>query len=276
MICMTVPGAIASESMTSGSIPGESGFAGSRSRASWLLTGGTGSLGRALCRLVPEMVAPGRAELDVTDPGTISAAFLRHRPTTVIHAAALVGTRPCEERPGQCLAVNVVGTVNMVEACRRHACRLVYISTDYVFDGRRGGYREDDPVSPINHYARSKVAGEYAALTLPGALILRFRFVEDDRWKFPAAPADQFTSGDRLGIIAPDVVAAAASSITGILHLGTGRKSVFSLARSIDPDIESYSIAECGLNIPVDTSLDCSLWQKYRAGEVPRETEEIR
>ncbi|MBY6277856.1 SDR family oxidoreductase, partial [Symbiobacterium thermophilum] len=126
-----------------------------------LLTGGSGRLGIELRGLLPGIVAPPRSELDVTKPDTIDAALDRYRPQIVVHAAAYTNVAEAEVDRRSCWQVNVEGTRNLVRALGRRGIRLVHISTDYVFDGTRGGYREDDPVGPVcNFYALSKLVAE--------------------------------------------------------------------------------------------------------------------
>jgi dTDP-4-dehydrorhamnose reductase len=184
----------------------------------------------------------------------------------VIHAAALVGARICEEQPDRCLDVNVGGTINLVLAARALGARLVYISTDYVFDGTAGPYRETDPVSPINLYGASKAAGERVVLGHGDALVIRTSFCSFHSWKFDGALTDQYSSRDDVLRIAPQVLEAAASSLRGILHIGGDRRSVYDLARSIEPGVKPLSIAATGLPLPRDVSLDRRRWQQYRAG----------
>lgn len=85
------------------------------------------------------------------------------RPAWVVHAAAWTDVDGCERDPERADLVNGEGTRRVAEACRACGAVLVYLSTDYVFDGRKGApYVETDPVSPLSAYARSKVAGEEA------------------------------------------------------------------------------------------------------------------
>lgn len=229
-----------------------------------LLTGGSGLLGRALRRIEPEIVAPPHAELDVTRPAEVAAALDRVRPRIVIHAAAIVGTRAGDEDPASCLDVNAGGTLHVARGCLATGARLVYVSTDYVFDGSRGGYREDDPVSPVNTYARSKVAGEMIALAVPNALIVRTSFCDGSAWKFPTAFVDQWTSRDVVDRIALELLAAARSPLTGLLHIGTERRSQFELAQRIDPSVRPLSLADVDLVLPRDVSLDSTRWRSWR------------
>ena len=79
-----------------------------------------------------------------------------------MHGAAFTSPPKINENPKLALDVNIVGTANLVRACMERNIKILYISTDYVFKGDRGMYKEDDPVFPANKYAWSKLGGECA------------------------------------------------------------------------------------------------------------------
>jgi dTDP-4-dehydrorhamnose reductase len=230
-----------------------------------LVTGGSGLLGQALRLLDPAIVAPTRADMDICDRTRVHAVFVKHSPRLVIHAAAMVGAGACDKDPERCLEVNVGGTLAVAVAARACGARLVYVSTDYVFDGTAAPYRETDPVAPLNRYARTKVAGEMIALGIPGALVVRTSFCASRGWKFPSALVDQYSSRDIVDRIAPEVLEAAHSALAGVLHIGGRRRSVFDLARSLEPNVRPLTIAETGLALPRDVTLDHAVWDAYRA-----------
>lgn len=96
------------------------------------------------------------------------------RPDVLIHTAALVNVDECEEEPAYARRLNTEVTAQLAEICRRHAVRMVYISTDAVFDGRDETlYTEEDAANPVNVYGRTKLDGEAAVLRYPEHLVLR-------------------------------------------------------------------------------------------------------
>ncbi|MFI9624693.1 dTDP-4-dehydrorhamnose reductase [Streptomyces sp. NPDC052042] len=141
--------------------------------APWLVTGAAGMLGRdVLARLADEdvtAVAADRAALDVTDPGSVRAAFEEHRPAVVVNCAAWTAVDDAETEERSALLVNGTGPELLAAACREHGAVLLQVSTDYVFAGDAGKpYAEDDPTGPRSAYGRTKLAGERAVLgTLP-------------------------------------------------------------------------------------------------------------
>jgi dTDP-4-dehydrorhamnose reductase len=141
-----------------------------------LITGGRGQLGRELVRALTgnELFRLGLPEVDIQDPGIIQT-ILDAEPEVVIHAAALTDVDACELDPERAYRINATGTKHVAEAASRLTAKLVYISTDYVFDGtKQEPYAEEDRPNPINAYGRSKLEGERAVLSCaPGSLIVR-------------------------------------------------------------------------------------------------------
>jgi dTDP-4-dehydrorhamnose reductase len=99
-------------------------------------------------------------KLNVTNSGAIMNTFSRIRPDIVVHAAALTDVDLCERDKVFAYQTNIDGTRNIIDACRRFGVYLVYISTDYVFQGDKGMYKEDDSCSPVNYYGNSKLESE--------------------------------------------------------------------------------------------------------------------
>lgn len=134
-----------------------------------LITGGNGQLGQELQHLFQERRVAYEAadvqELDITNQDQVDAYFSKHRPDVVYHCAAYTAVDKAEgEGKKANEMVNAVGTEIIAKACQKYAALLVYISTDYVFDGTRtsGEYLPDDPKGPRNEYGRTKLLGEQA------------------------------------------------------------------------------------------------------------------
>jgi dTDP-4-dehydrorhamnose reductase len=128
-----------------------------------LVTGAGGQLGHDLVAAFADHAVTGlsRAELDVTDEAAVVAAVRDLAPDLVVHAAAYTKVDACESDPDTAWRVNAVGAWWVARACALGDAAMVYLSTDYVFDGAAGrAYTEFDPVSPLSVYGRSKEAGE--------------------------------------------------------------------------------------------------------------------
>ncbi|GGR93389.1 SDR family oxidoreductase [Deinococcus sedimenti] len=234
-----------------------------------LLTGGSGRLGQALQALVPGMICPDSRTLDVTCPGSVERAVQGARPDVIVHAAAFTDVQAAQARPAECWNVNVNGTRWVAQAAQGVHAKLVFISTDYVFDGRRGQYREHEPPGiPTTFYGLSKLVAEEAARACADHLIVRTSF-RSSPFPHPVAFTDQFTSQDYVDVIAPELallITRARALSDAVLHVGTERKSVYDLARRRSGSVRPGRRAEASLSLPADVSLDVTRWRELKAG----------
>lgn len=132
-----------------------------------LVIGAKGQLGTELCHLLDEQhqeyLAVGQEELDITDKQQVEDYFETHQPTVVYHCAAYTAVDKAEDEGKELNEeVNVVGTRYIAESAEAIKATLIYISTDYVFDGSQKDhqYTIDDQTHPLNEYGRAKLAGE--------------------------------------------------------------------------------------------------------------------
>jgi dTDP-4-dehydrorhamnose reductase len=145
-----------------------------------LVTGAHGQVGRELAEQFSgsELCAPGHGELDVTDRNLVLELVTSFRPDTIVHSAAWTAVDACEGDPDRAYAVNALGTRNIAEAARRVGAHVVYLSTDYVFDGEQDApYTEWDAPNPRSMYGRSKYAGEQEVRAAPEWTIVRLSWV---------------------------------------------------------------------------------------------------
>lgn len=233
-----------------------------------LLTGGSGRLGTELRGLLSDLVAPDEAELDITRPESIAAALDRYRPDVVVHAAAYTNVEGAEKDRSACWRVNVAGTRNLVAALWPRPVMLVHISTDYVFAGLTGDYRENDPPGPVcNYYALSKLAAEEVARLCPRHLIIRTSF-RPRQWPYPVAFTDLHTSQDYVDVVAPEIALAIRhwrDIPYQVLHIATERKSVYELAKRRSPSVQPGSKSSLKVRLPDDISLNVERWNELRS-----------
>lgn len=135
-----------------------------------LVLGAKGMAGSALMGVLSshfELIGLGHEELDITTEIETLRTVQDIRPSIVIHAAGYTDVDGCETNPDRAFSVNSQGTLHVARACRQTGASLVYISTDYVFDGKGSRpYREEEPVNPISIYGKSKLEGERHVQTL--------------------------------------------------------------------------------------------------------------
>lgn len=136
-----------------------------------LVTGANGQLGRELTSTLllrgHEVAAFVRKDLDVSDAEAVERALEESAPDLVVNAAAYTDVDGCETEAERAYAVNALGPRNLAQSCERRGCRIMHVSTNYVFDGRsERPYEPFDPPSPISAYGRTKLAGEEYVMRL--------------------------------------------------------------------------------------------------------------
>ncbi len=145
-----------------------------------LVTGGSGFLGWLIVKSLSHTCDVGFTyarnhvdipnaqafQVDFTDTDSIETCLRHFQPDAVVHAAAMTGTGECESNRERTLAVNVMATERLLEALPDQNARVIYISTDLVFDGETPPYTEDSELNPVNHYGRSKLMAERAVQRL--------------------------------------------------------------------------------------------------------------
>ena len=149
------------------------------SAAPILITGATGTLGRAFARLCQKRNLAykllSRQDMDIADPASVERTLARYKPWALINTSGYVRVDDAERESERCMRENTQGARILAEACARHGVHLTTFSSDLVFDGRKETpYVESDPVTPLNVYGRSKAESEQAVLAAhPGALVVR-------------------------------------------------------------------------------------------------------
>lgn len=227
-----------------------------------IFTGGSGLLGSEFRKIRPDIDCPSSKDFDVTNYEQMKKYVESHGCDTIVHAAAFTSPPMVDKNPQRAVEVNIIGTVNVVKLCVEFGLRLIYISTDYVFDGMKGNYKETDPVNPVNKYAWSKLGGECAVRMYDKSLIIRTSF-GPNIFPYPKAFIDQWTSRESVAIIAKKIAALLDKDIKGVIHVGGIRKTVYEYGKGLDEtkEIGKLSIKDVAFDVPVDTSLNC---EKYR------------
>ncbi len=146
-----------------------------------VFTGGSGRFAREFKEIKSKfkIYFPGKKELNIENLNSIKKYLKKTKPDYFIHCAAL--SRPMsihEENISKSISINIIGTSNVVTACEERNIKLIYFSTNYVYPGKKGNYKENDPIFPINNYAISKLGGECAVRLYKNSLILRISMTE--------------------------------------------------------------------------------------------------
>ncbi len=235
-------------------------------------------------------------KLDICNPTRVMSLFYQYHPDLVLHLAAYTNVyRPEVDQAewAKCYRINALATYALVQAylaaqsVDKFSGDLVYISTDYVFDGFKSGgyYTETDTPHPLNCYGLSKLLGEAAVATLGmGGFVIRTSF-KPRPFKHPVAPADMFTSAGYVDEIASQIALCVVnfSDVFGVitdwqfessdidlypytLHVARPEKrTAFKLAQETNPNVNPIELAGIGgVQLPQDASLDTSRWQKIK------------
>jgi len=207
-----------------------------------MITGSNGQLGTALDRKIDDSVGLDLSDSDIeTDISNKEAIgkIEEENPDVIIHAAALTDLDGVENNPEDAKQVNIEGTRNIVEAAEKSSAHLIYISTDYVFDGERGDYSEGDRVNPQSVYSRTKYKGEKAvrgsdieSTIFRTSVVFHEEFDNFFTWakgkleegNEVAAITDQTCCPTYAPNLAEIIVEAAEESIKGTYHAAGGSK----------------------------------------------------
>lgn len=247
-----------------------------------LVTGALGMLGRDLVSFLSScsnhtVLRGDLPEFDITDRQQMRDTIRDMRPDTVIHTAAYTDVDGCEENAGHAMRVNGEGTRNVVEAARKAGARLLYMSTDYVFDGTKATpYEEDDPPNPLSAYGRSKLAGECAVREYSRGVVVRTSWLFGVHGRhFIGAILDRAQRGEELRVVddqtgcptwsqdlARVLATLAEREVSGVFHAaGSGSCSWYEFALAIlaearktrqlpDVSVRAITTAELGRPAP--------------------------
>jgi len=227
--------------------------------------------------------------VDLMDRDRVIAAFGATRPDGVIHAAGMANVAECYRQPERAQQVNVGGTALLAELAAGAKARLVFVSTDLVFDGAKSNYREEDAPAPVSVYGRTKRDAEQAVLAWPGNAVARISWLFGPtltgRESFfdqqvaalrQGRPLSLFTDEWRtplsIAVAAQALVELGVSDFTGLLHIGgPERLSRWEMGLrlaaflGVDPTClcpcERASVAG-GEPRPRDVALDATRWRR--------------
>ncbi|MDP3765572.1 MAG: sugar nucleotide-binding protein [Nanoarchaeota archaeon] len=235
-----------------------------------LITGGSGALGKSLKKVFRNAIFPAHAEMDITKPREVDKVILSYKPKTLIHTAALVSIRECEENRQKAWLTNVEGTQNIVNALNKlnNNCYLISMSTACVFAGEsKKFYTEDGIPAPKNYYSITKLCGEIVARQYRNVCIVRTNFAPKEQWKYPKAFVDRFGTYLFAGGVAKGIFDIYKKKEKGIIHVvGDKRMSMYELALLTgSKNVGKMTLDEYdGPPVTVDMSLSTNKWKKYK------------
>lgn len=229
-----------------------------------LLFGAGGLLGTELVKKYgKDIIAIKKDECNIYDISAVVPCIDFYNPDIIINAAAVTDNRVVESDPTEAIKSNIIGSANLAIVCRKRKIRYVYISTDYIYQGDRGNYKETDPIMPFNLYSYTKLGGECSAVAVKNHLIIRTSF--GGEFKYKKAFIDKWTSKDYVWVLAEMIYEAAISPLTGVLNLGTERKTIYDHAKQTACSLDPISVNDSSYFTPQDTSLNLQKWINYKS-----------
>ena len=230
-----------------------------------LVTGGNGEFCKHLVEQGKEhsFLTPAKSELDVRSYWGIDQYFYRYHTDFdyVIHAGAI--TRPMvihEDNPTLSIKTNIVGTANVVMACEKYNKKIIYISTDYVYEGIDGNYKETDTMKPFTKYGWSKLGGECAVQMYDNHLILRMAM---NKKPFPHPKALIDMKKSLMYVEDAAKVTLQLLDETGTINVGGKSQSVYDFVKETNSDIKPITLSEISdVNMATDCSMDTSKMKK--------------
>ena len=146
-----------------------------------IVTGGDGRFAKTLKKKnkILNLKFFSKKKLNILSVRSIENIIKKYKPDIIIHTAGL--SRPMYQHDkdiNKSIDLNIIGTANVVKLCKKHDIKLIYFSTNYVYDCIKGNFKETDGIKPINNYGLSKMGGEASVLMYRNSLVLRIQMTE--------------------------------------------------------------------------------------------------
>lgn len=221
-----------------------------------LITGGNSRFGVELKKSFygPNIFYKNKKELNILNINSIRKNLHKHKIDIVIHLAALSRPMAIHEKDiFSSIDINIIGTANIVKACAEKNIKLIYFSTSYVYQGKKGGYKETDPILPINNYAWSKLGGESSVHLYKNSLILRLAMTE-----YPFIHPVAYTNAKNNFIYRNEVIKILPKLLNkkGVLNVGGKHStSIYKFAKKSNPLVKPIKLKNFN-NFPKDTSIN--------------------
>ena len=225
-----------------------------------VITGGEGRFARTLRNSNSNLniFFPNKKKLNILSLKSIESYLKKIKPKYLLHAAAL--SRPMsihDKKISKSIDLNIIGTANVVKICEKYKIKLIYFSTNYVYPGRKGNYKETDALLPINNYAWSKLGGESSVILYKNSLILRLCMCEKPfvhKYAFSDVKTNFMFHEDFIKIL-PKIL-----NKKGILNIGGKLQTVYNFAKKTKPNVRKIS----GKKIfPLNPSINISKLKKF-------------
>ena len=226
-----------------------------------LVTGGDGIFSSVLKKKNKSLnlIFKSKKECNILKIKSIENCVKKTKPNIIIHTAGL--SRPMKihsNNISKSIDLNIIGTANIVKICEKYNIKLIYFSTGYVYEGKKGNYTEQDAVKPFNNYALSKLGGECSVSMYKNSLILRITMT-----KKPFLYNKAFTNIKSNFMFHEDLVKILPKLINhkGILNVGGKSQSIYSFAKKNNLKVKKIK-ANKKINLPSNQTMNLSKLKK--------------
>ena len=203
-----------------------------------LVTGGDGRFSKVLKNTNKKLnlIFRNKKQFNILNMRSINKEIKKIKPKIILHCAGL--SRPMnihEKEISKSIDLNIIGTANLVKACEIKNIKIIYFSTGYVYEGKKGNYSEMDPVKPFNNYAISKLGGECAVSMYQNSLILRITMTEKPflHNKAYINLKSNFMFHEDLVEMLPKLI-----NKKGIINVGGKSQSIYNFAKKFNSKIK--------------------------------------
>lgn len=220
-----------------------------------LVTGGDGRFSKILKKSNSNLnlYFASKKECNILELKSLEKIIKKIKPKIIMHCAGL--SRPMkihDKNITKSIDLNIIGTSNITKVCNKYNLKLIYFSTGYVYEGKKGNYSENDPVKPFNNYGLSKLGGECAVSMYKNSLILRITMTEK-----PFAYKKAFSNLKTNLLFHEDLVKILPYVIKekGIINIGGKSRSVYSFAKQYNDKVKKISTTK-EVQLPLNQTMN--------------------
>ena len=226
-----------------------------------LVTGGDGRFASVLKEKNKKLnlIFKSKKQCNILNFKSLERCIKKSKPNIVLHCAGLSRPMSVHDKDiSKSIDINIIGTANVTKICEKYNLKLIYFSSGYVYEGKKGNYSEKDPVKPFNNYGLSKLGGESSVLMYKNSLVLRITMTEKP-FLYKKAFSNlktNFMFHEDLVKILPKLIGK-----KGIINVGGPSQSVYSFAKKNNSKVKKIK-AEKSLTLPLNQTMSLSKLRK--------------
>ena len=203
-----------------------------------IVTGGEGRFAKELKKFKSQFnfFFISKKQLNILIPSSIEANIKKFRPDAILHLAGM--SRPMhmhEKNINLSIDLNVIGTANLVKACNKKKIKIIFLSTSYLYPGKKGNYKEEDPLLPWNNYGWSKLGAESAVQMYKNSLIIRACMTEKPfihKYAYENVKCNFIFHDEFIKIFLKII------KLKGVINIGGKSQSIFQFAKKYNKKVK--------------------------------------